>query len=735
MSDLPLNNSDYIDVHDLKVHRALYQFINHEVLPGIRIERSRFWLEVAAIVNAFTPTNKKLLAKRDYFQNKLDDWHRKRRQLGALDPVEYEAFLRSIDYIEPTPDAFSIQTEQVDPEITSLAGPQLLAPILNARFAVDACNARWGSLYDALYSSDVIAQDNGCEISDRLNPLRARAVVRYSKQFLDKYFPLVGGKHEQVQHWFIDNNVLMGRLTSGDVTTLAVDSLCGFRGTVGNPSAILLLHHQLHVEIKIDHESTRGRLDPAGIEDVILESALTTIMDLEDTVAIVDVDEKIQAYRHWLALMRGVLSASAEHIRVEQTHRMNSDRHYQTVNGKTFILPGRSVMMIRIVGMHVLSQAIVTSDNNFVPEGILDSIISTTIALYDLRSLGPFQNSRHGSIYIVKPKLHGPEEAHFIATLMTRIEAMLELPMNTIKLGLMDEERRTSLNLIACIEALKTRIVMMNTGFLDRTGDEIHSGMEAGPFLPKSELKNGTWYRAYEESNIAAGLACGFFGRGQLSKGMWPMPEHMAAMLTNKRIHPESGANAAWVPSPRAATLHAIHYHQIRVSDTQLRLLEKPQAIDIKGLLHVPLLGDRVLDAAEIEEELCSNAQSILGYVSRWIVCGEGCVNVPNLFNIPLLEDRATLRIASQHLANWLHHGICTKSQVVEVFKRMAEVVDGQNEGDQNYQPLGPDFAENLAFKAALYLVFLGREQNNGYTENLLYKYRRLQKSGEELVA
>lgn len=714
----------------LKIHASLFDFVNDELLPETGVTAEDFWAGLDRAIHILAPRNRALLARRDFLQQQIDEWHRQNPQFT---PSAYREFLQEIGYLLPTGNAFQITTENVDEEIATLAGPQLVVPVMNARFALNACNARWGSLYDALYGSDMIEDEDGAERGDSYNPLRGARVMDFGRDFLDTYFPLAEGSHHTLKSFVVDNGELIAALIDGSCARLAdTAQFRGYQGAADKPDVVLLQRHGLHVEVHINGDSPIGAQDAAGICDLILESALTTIMDCEDSVATVDAQDKVQVYRNWLGLMRGTLTEEVSKKGHTFTRRLNSDRHYTAPNGTAVSLPGRSLMFARNVGHHMFTDAILDRDDQIIPEGILDGFITSAAALHDLKGDGLLRNSRSGSIYIVKPKMHGPEEVAFTNDLFAKIEDVLQLPRNTLKLGVMDEERRTTVNLHECIRAAKNRLVFINTGFLDRTGDEIHTSMEAGAFAPKTQLKNMPWIAAYERWNVAIGLACGLHGKAQIGKGMWAQPDNMAAMLTQKIIHPKSGATTAWVPSPSAATLHAIHYHEVDVTHVQQQLIKQldgriPDA-ELEPILAIPLLGNQTLTNEEIRQELENNCQGILGYVVRWIDQGIGCSKVPDIHHTQLMEDRATLRISSQHIANWLYHGICTEEQVMDALYAMAKVVDQQNAQDPNYQPMTDNFAANLAFAAAKDLIFKGREQPNGYTEALLHFYRRKKK-------
>jgi malate synthase len=707
----------------IDVDRGLYDFVNREAIPGTGIEAQAFWRGFAALVARFASRNAALLERRDMLQGQIDAWHREHPGAG-FDHASYKTFLRKIGYLVPEGAPFRAATENVDAEIAVIAAPQLVVPLNNARYALNAVNARWGSLYDALYGTDAIPFEEGAPRAAGYDPRRGALMIRYVRDFLDDHFPLSEGTHRDAVGYRIGPQGLLVALEHGGAAKLENGAaLAGYQGTTDAPAVVLLVHHGLHVELHLDRAHPIGREDPAGISDVVLESAVTTIQDCEDSVAAVTAQDKVLVYRNWLGLMQGSLEARFEKGAGTVLRRLNPDRRYRTPRGEELVLHGRSLMLVRNVGHHMLTDA-VTLEGAPIAETFLDAALTSLIALHDLRGPAARRNSRTGSIYIVKPKMHGPEEAAFAGELFAEIEDLLSLPRSTLKIGIMDEERRTSVNLAECVRAVRDRVVFINTGFLDRTGDEIHTSMEAAPVPRKDDLKKALWLDAYERRNVDVGLACGLPGRAQIGKGMWAMPDRMADMLRSKLAHPLAGANTAWVPSPTAATLHALHYHQVNVSEVQAALRGRAPA-SLDDVLTPPLLDAPSFSADEVEAELNNNAQSILGYVVRWIDAGVGCSKVPDFHNIALMEDRATLRISSQHVANWLRHGICDQAQVLAALRRMAAVVDAQNGGDPGYRPMSRDLDGNIAFNTACDLIFEGRAQPNGYTERILTARRK----------
>jgi malate synthase len=722
-----------INEHGYKIADCLHHLVNNKVLPGLQIDQQDLWHTVANVLNEFIPRNKALLATRDTLQSKIDNWH-----LDAMNKPfshdKYKQFLADIGYLVPEQDDFQITTENVDSEVALIAGPQLVVPLMNARFALNAANARWGSLYDALYGSDVIVDEPNENVDSNepagYNPIRGQKVQTFARNFLDDSLPLGQGSHHDAVKYKVDNQQLIVELNTGSLVNLKdITQFVGFNGTTENPSAILCIHNGLHVEIQIDENNLIGQTDTAGVKDVVLESALSTIQDCEDSIAAVDAADKTAVYANWLGLMKGDLAETISKGGKQTTRTLNPDRTYLSCAGEPMSLPGRSLQFIRNVGHLMTTDAILTADNEEVPEGIVDALITSLIALHDLNGASKFVNSKHGSIYIVKPKMHGPEEVQFTNDLFSRIETSLGLTENTIKMGIMDEERRTSANLKECIRAASARVAFINTGFLDRTGDEIHTSMLAGPMVPKELMKNEKWISAYENRNVVIGLKAGLKGKAQIGKGMWATPDEMAAMLKAKIGHPKSGASCAWVPSPTAATLHVMHYHQVNVSQVQEKMLAeinlRENNSQLDALLTIPLLKNigGLSDQAR-QDELDNNVQGLLGYVVRWVNQGVGCSKVPDINNIGRMEDRATLRISSQHICNWLHHGLLSADQVKQTLKRMAVVVDTQNEHDSSYIAMAANFDSSLAFQAAVDLIFKGEQQPSGYTEPLLHKMR-----------
>lgn len=719
------NNSmrDYLKVGKLQIDRVLYEFVNNEAIPGTGMNNEKFWSSFEILVTELMPENKALLSRREEIQNDLNEWHKQNRE--SFQFAKYKEFLQELGYLEPEVEDFEITTEAADDEIVLQAGPQLVVPVNNARYAINAANARWGSLYDALYGTDAISDEGGAAADKEYNPVRGERVIAYAKNFLDQAAPLIEGTHQEVVQYSIIDGELSASLSDGRNRNLQEGSqLIGYNGDPEAPTVLLLKNNGLHFEIQIDRNHPIGKSDKAGVKDILMEAALTTIMDFEDSVTAVDAEDKVEVYRNWLGLMKGDLTASFKKGNKTITRSLNPDPTYTSVSGQTIALPGRSLMFVRNVG-HLMTNPAILIDDQEVPEGLIDGLMTALISMHDLFGKGSYKNSHKGSIYIVKPKMHGSLEVAFANKLFDRIEAILGLARNTVKIGVMDEERRTSLNLKNCIHQVKERIVFINTGFLDRTGDEMHTSIEAGPVIRKNDMKSSTWLQAYEKSNVMEGIRAGLPGRAQIGKGMWAMPDLMADMLAQKIGHLKTGANTAWVPSPTAASLHALHYHQVDVKEQQNCVANSLQKELTDEMLTFPVEENPNWTPTEIQQELDNNAQGILGYVVRWVEHGVGCSKVPDINNVGLMEDRATLRISSQHMANWLHHGICSEEQVMETMKRMAKVVDKQNANDPLYHPMAKDYHSSVAFQAACELVLEGKRQPSGYTEPILHRRRQ----------